>query len=72
MSAVLNLATHVKLFNKSTSEFNDVVNMTPTGLRDSLEKERSESLGWMGDSGETVGHQRSDKIYRGVSQNTTS
>lgn len=44
--------------DKMTSEFNNLVNMTPTELRDWLEQEESLTSGWGGNSGETIGHER--------------
>ncbi|KAJ5142436.1 uncharacterized protein N7515_001223 [Penicillium bovifimosum] len=38
-------------------EFNNLVNMTSTELRDWLEEEQSQSSGWEVGSGETVGHE---------------
>ncbi|KAJ5579634.1 uncharacterized protein N7459_005619 [Penicillium hispanicum] len=40
------------------SEFNNLVNMNPDELREWLEEEDSQSSGWAGESGETIGHSR--------------
>jgi hypothetical protein len=32
--------------------------MTPNELRDWLKEEQSQSSGWIGESGETIGHER--------------
>lgn len=45
------LLTHIR-------EFNELVNMTSQELRDWLKQERSQSAGWQGESGETIGHER--------------
>jgi hypothetical protein len=45
--------------DKTPREFNDLVNMSSDELQNWLEDEQSQSAGWTGGSGETVGHERS-------------
>ncbi|KAJ5473106.1 hypothetical protein N7475_002672 [Penicillium sp. IBT 31633x] len=54
-----------------SSEFNDLVNMTPTELRDWLEQEESLTSGWEGGSGETIGHESGRKILQILEHNQT-
>ncbi|RHZ57285.1 DUF3140 domain-containing protein [Aspergillus thermomutatus] len=52
----------VKDKNTVIDEFNDLVNMTPNELRAWLKEEQSQSSGWKGESGETIGHESGRKI----------
>ncbi|KAF5862578.1 hypothetical protein ETB97_011482 [Aspergillus alliaceus] len=52
----------VKAKDTVIEEFNDMVNMTPNELHDWLKDEQSQSSGWTGSSGETIGHQSGRKI----------
>lgn len=52
------LTWHQADYGVSTSEFNDLVNMTPNELRNWLEEDQSVSSGWTNESGETIGHER--------------
>ncbi|KAJ5753390.1 uncharacterized protein N7511_007543 [Penicillium nucicola] len=42
-------------------EFNDLVNMSQSELDDWLQEDQSQSAGWTGSSGETIGHESSDE-----------
>lgn len=44
------------------SEFNEIVNMSASELEEWLKSESSESAGWGGESGETVGHESGRNI----------
>ncbi|PWY88297.1 hypothetical protein BO70DRAFT_309912 [Aspergillus heteromorphus CBS 117.55] len=50
-------------------EFNSLVNMTPNELRNWLKKEQSQSSGWTGESGETIGHESGRKIVNILEHN---
>ncbi|KAJ5572386.1 hypothetical protein N7535_006046 [Penicillium sp. DV-2018c] len=52
-------------------EFNGLVNMTSTELRDWLRQEQSQSSGWKGESGETIGHESGRKIVQILERNPT-
>ncbi|KAJ5543627.1 hypothetical protein N7461_009630 [Penicillium sp. DV-2018c] len=52
-------------------EFNDLVNMTSTELRDWLRQEQSQSSGWKGESCETIGHESGRKIVQILERNPT-
>ncbi|KAJ6125663.1 hypothetical protein N7471_012980 [Penicillium samsonianum] len=52
-----------------TSEFNDLVNMTPTELREWLEQDQSHTSGWAGGSGETIGHESGRRIVQILENN---
>ncbi|KAJ5683577.1 hypothetical protein N7462_006742 [Penicillium macrosclerotiorum] len=51
------------------SEFNELVNMTPNELRGWLREEKSQSSGWAGESGETIGHESGRKIVQILEHN---
>ncbi|PWN30705.1 hypothetical protein BDZ90DRAFT_229709 [Jaminaea rosea] len=52
----------VKPDNEVIEEFNELVNMSASELEKWLKTESSESAGWGGESGETVGHDSGRKI----------
>ncbi|KAJ5971507.1 uncharacterized protein N7479_001425 [Penicillium vulpinum] len=60
------------MVDNPTSEFNDLVNMTPTELRGWLEEEQSLTSGWEGSSGETIGHESGRRIVRILEHNPTA
>ncbi|CAO1613616.1 unnamed protein product [Jaminaea pallidilutea] len=50
-------------------EFNEIVNMSASDLEKWLKSESSESAGWGGESGETVGHNSGRNIVDILSRN---
>ncbi|KAJ5981781.1 hypothetical protein N7499_009164 [Penicillium canescens] len=53
------------------NEFNDLVNMTADELQDWLQGEPSQSAGWTGGFGETVGHESGRRIVEILEHNPT-
>ncbi|PYI11712.1 hypothetical protein BO78DRAFT_393075 [Aspergillus sclerotiicarbonarius CBS 121057] len=52
-------------------EFNSLVNMTPNELREWLKDTQSQSSGWAGESGETIGHESGRNILTILDHNPT-